>query len=126
VENTAQTVNTIAPVLELATDAVKNIVKNRSVGYNIAYNTTLLKSVNYLKPLGFGLSAISFGTDLNKSVNGKQSWTETGLNTTVSVVAIIVGGWEGFIIQTNYQASKLYMKTLMEHPEWAPYPIHGR
>ena len=85
----------------------------------------MLKGVNYLKPISYGLSGITVASDFYLSANGQQSWGETGLNTTVTGISIAVGGWPGLIIQANYQASKLYMKTLMEHPDWAPYPYRG-
>jgi RHS repeat-associated protein len=123
--NPVQTANTVATVGGLVTDATREVVQLPTVGYNIAYNSTLLKSVNYLKPISYGLSGITVASDFYLSVNGQQSWGETGLNTTVTGVALGVGGWPGLIIQANYQASKAYMKTIMKHPEWAPYPSNG-
>lgn len=123
--NTMQTINTVATTGGLITDATREVVQIPSVGYNIAYNSTLLKSVNYLKPISYGLSGITVASDFYLSANGQQSWGETGLNTTVTGISMAVGGWPGLIIQANYQASKLYMKTLKEHPDWAPYPSNG-
>lgn len=57
--NTAQTANTAATVGGIVVDASKQIVKLPNVGYTIAFNSTLLKVVNLLKPIGYGLSIIS-------------------------------------------------------------------
>ncbi len=124
--NAAQAANIFSTVAGLITNTTQEMAKIPTVGYKIAYNSTLLKGVSYLKPLGYGASIISVSTDFNMSYNGQQSWTETGANTIVTAVTIGVGGWPGLIIQANYQASKLYMGTIMKHPEWAPYPIYAR
>jgi len=124
--NTAQTINTVTTALSLITGATQEIAKIPNVGYNIANNTTLLKGMNFLKPISYGLSGITVASDFYLSANGQQSWGETGANTVVTGVSIVVGGWPGLIIQTNYQASKLYYKTIWKHPEWAPYPIYAR
>jgi hypothetical protein len=118
-------INDVNSLGGLVTGATQQIVKIPTVAYNIAYKNTLLKGVRYLKPISYGTSFVSFATDLYLSANGQQSWTETGLNTAVTGVAIGIGGWAGLVIQANYQASKVYMETLMEHPDWAPYPYRG-
>jgi hypothetical protein len=123
--NPWQTVSTITTWGGIVVDATQQIIKIPTVGYNIAYNSTLLKGVNYLKPLGYWATGASFVSDVYLSSIGQQSWGETGLNTTVTGIAIGVGGWTGLIIQANYHASKAYMEILKEHPEWAPYPIRG-
>ncbi len=123
--NTAQTVNTVATVGGLVTGATHQIAKIPSVGYNIAYNTTLLKGVDYLKPVGYWAIGASFVSDVYLSSTGQQSLVETVTNTAVSGVALGVGGWPGLIIQANYQARKAYTKALIDNPDWAPYPSIG-
>jgi hypothetical protein len=123
--STAQTVNTVATVGGLVTGATQQIVKIPTVAYNIAYNNTLLKGVRYLKPVSYWATGVSFFSDVYLTSTGQQSLGETIMNTAVTGVAIGIGGWTGFVIQANYQASKAYMETLMEHPDWAPYPYRG-
>jgi len=121
----AETANTAATGIGLVTDATREIVKNPTIGYNIAYNNALLKGVSYLKPLSYLASGMSFFSDVYLSSTGKQSWTETGMNTAVTGVSIAVGGWPGLVIQVNYLAGKSYIKTIIKHPEWTPYPVRG-
>jgi len=68
---------------------------------------------------------MSFFSDVYLSSTGKQSWTETGMNTAVTGVSIAVGGWPWLVIQVNYLAGKSYIKTIIKHPEWTPYPVRG-
>lgn len=124
--NTAQTVNTVANVVGLTAGATKEILQIPNVGYNIANNPTLLKGVNYLKPVGYWATGISVGSDVVLSVNGQQSWTETGVNTAVTGVAIGVGGWLGVLIQLDYMAAKAYIKTVTKHPEYFEGIPRGR
>jgi|GEM_PF-1991664 hypothetical protein len=98
----------------------------------MAYCTPLAKGANYITPISYGLTGLSFAADiyLSSSIDpstGKpyQSWGETGMNTTVTIGATVVGGWLGVAIQLDYQASKAYMNTIITHPEWSPYPYRG-
>jgi len=124
--STTQTANTVATMGGLVVDAGKQIAKIPIVGYNIAYNNTLLKSVNYLKPISYGLSGITVASDFYLSANNQQSWTETVINTAVTGVALVVGGWPGLVIQADYQAAKAYIKVINKHPDWVPFPIYAR
>ena len=128
----AQTISAPITYAGITVEAARAIAKMPNIGYNIAYNNTLLKSVNYLKPasnLTFGLGILTDAT-LSILINPEtgepiQSVGETTANTAISITATIIGGWAGVGIQLNYQASKSYMDMIIKHPEWSPYPIRG-
>ena len=124
--NTAKTINTVATAAGITTDVAKQIATIPSVGYNIAYNSALLKGVNYLKPVGYGLTGLGVMSDIILTLNKQQTLGETVMNSSVTGASLAAGGWPGIIIQANYQLSKAYMKTIIKHPDWAPYPIHGK
>jgi len=124
--NTVQIINTISNIAGTTAGIVKEVAQIPAVGYAIAFSPTLLKELNYLKPISNWTMVLSVGTDVLLSINHQQPWTETGLNTAVTAVAFGVGGWPGVGIQLDYQASKLYFKTAKEHPEWVlPASYHN-
>jgi len=112
----------VASAVSYATGVISNTFSSTRTGSNIAHSLsnskTFLTSVKYLKPIGYWASGFGIGTDVIMSFDGSQTWTETGINTAVTGIAIGVGGWPGLIIQGNYQASKAYMNTISKHPEW--------
>ena len=77
-----------------------------------------LTGSKYIKTVGYWALGFSTGTDVILSINGLQSWSETGINTSVTGIALSIGGLCGFAIQLHYNASKGYMRTLSRHPEW--------
>jgi RHS repeat-associated protein len=100
-------------------DATRQVVQIPKVGYNIAYNSFWVNSVNYSKPIGYGATIISGASAFYKSFNGKQSWTETIINTNITALALKAGGWYGIAIQLDYMEAKAYMKAITEHPEYS-------
>ena len=136
VDPSIQKGNKIIGLIGVAVDATKEFLTNTKAGsdlaYKMAYSTTLVKGANCLKPFGYGLTGLSFASDiyLSSSINPStseryQSWGETGMNTAVTIGSTIVGGWLGITIQLDYHFSKAYMNTIMAHPDWAPYPNRG-
>jgi hypothetical protein len=125
---TTSTINTIAGVTSLTAGAVSNTLTLTNVGSDIAYSLSnskiFLISAKYLKSVGYGATGVSVLTDVGLSINGQQSWTETGINTGVTVGAMIIGGWPGFIIQLDYIGAKAYMRTINGHPEWVLPPAY--
>ena len=93
--------------------------------YSYAFNNPL----KYTDPTGYTMeewaTGVSVLTDVGLSINGQQSWTETGINTGVTIGAMIIGGWPGFIIQLDYYGAKTYMRTINEHPEWVLPPMYN-
>lgn len=112
----------VASAVSYATGVISNTLSSTRIGSNIAHSLSnskaFLTSAKYLKPIGYWASGFGIGTDVIMSFDGSQTWTETGINTTVTGIAIGIGGWPGLIIQGNYQASKAYMNTISKHPEW--------
>jgi len=123
-------IGTSSNYIELTVGIASRTLTDSKIGSNLAYkfafNSKFLKGVSYLKPLGYWAMGFSFFSDIYLSVNDQQSWTETFVNTGVTGVSMAVSGWIGLVIQANYLASKTYLKAIIKHPEWAPYPIHGR
>jgi len=124
------TINMISNVSSLVVVAVSNTITSTRIGSNITYSLlnskVFLTSVKNLKPFGYGATGVSVLTDVGLSINGQQSWTETGINSGVTIGAMIVGGWYGVAVQLDYQAAKLYLRTTREHPEWVlPASYHN-
>ena len=120
--NTLQTINTTVNTVSNTTAAISTMLTSTKFGSDITYTLSsskiFLTSVKYLKPVGFVATWVGIFTDVGLSINGQQSWTETGINTGVTVGATIIGGWPGLIIQLDYIGAKTYMQTVNEHPEW--------
>lgn len=88
------------------------------LAYSNSNSKVFLNSVKYIKPMYYGATGISVLSDVFLTIDGQQSLTETGINTSVTMISMAVGGWPGFVIQVNYQASKVYMNNISKHPEW--------
>ena len=119
---TVSKINAVAGVTSLTMSVISNTLTSTRLGSDIAYSLSnskiFLTSVKYLKPVGYGASVVSVGTDVILSIDGSQSWTETVINSGVTIGTIFIGGWEGVVIQLDYQGAKFYIKTSREHPEW--------
>lgn len=76
------------------------------IAYSNSNSNVFLNSVKYLKPIGYGATGISVLSDVLLIIDGQQSLTETGINTSATMISMAVGRWPGFVIQENYQASK--------------------
>ena len=119
----------ISNVSSLVVGAVSNTITSTRIGSNITYSLlnskVFLTSVKNLKPFGYGATGVGVFSDFYLSKTGQQSWTETGINTGVTIGAMIIGGWPGFIIQLDYYGAKTYMRTINEHPEWVLPPMYN-
>jgi hypothetical protein len=114
--------NSVAGYVSYASGIISNTFTSTKVGSDIAYflsnSKAFINSVKYLKPITYGATGVGMFSDFYFSTTGQQSWTESGINTGVTIGATIVGGWLGIGLQVQYQASKGYMKTISKHPEW--------
>lgn len=127
--NVIENINTAASAIAVTADATNKVLTGTKTGSNIGYEIAsyplLVKTTELIKPLGYTAIGVGLVSDLVLSATGNQSWGETGANTAITTAALVIGGWPGILLQANYMASKAYLKTLNEHPEWAPYPYRG-
>ncbi len=115
--STAKAINRIAGGVSLGTASLSVGLSQTRVGNNLAYNISnsriLYQGSRLLKPLGYAGAGISIFTDFSLSYMGLQSWTTTGLNTTVSISAMLIGGWYGLGIVGLYSFGQYgYMMTM--------------
>jgi RHS repeat-associated protein len=114
--------------------AVKNQAGNEIIyvtlkGTNAVVNST--KILNVLKGLGRTTIVVGIVVDFARSFHGDQSWTKTGVNTYVAVVAGVIGGVPGVLIAGVYYVvdntigwDKIF--NAGANPEWESWrEIHG-
>ncbi|KAF0201891.1 MAG: RHS repeat-associated core domain-containing [Bacteroidetes bacterium] len=100
------------------------------VGHYISISKPLIKTANSVPIISFVALGVQTTTDATLSMTGEKTWLESGFNASVSFAAFKIaakyGGWYGIAFGMGIQSGVSYMKLLSEHPEYSPYPFHGR
>jgi hypothetical protein len=83
------------------------------IAYQLSYSKLFIQGSKFLKPLGYAGLILGTPLDLILAVNGRQSWTTFGLNSTVSISAALIGGWYGLGLAGMYTLGQVgYEKTM--------------
>jgi hypothetical protein len=121
-DKTMNRVNNISDVVSKITDATTLFLTStrsgRDLGYLISINPIALKTIKYIKPLGYGAAGISIISDYALYQAGQESGGMLISNSVVTGIALAVGGWEGIAIGLDYAGAKLYLRETKDHPDW--------
>jgi hypothetical protein len=58
------------------------------IAYSNSNSNVFLNSVKYLKPIGYGATGISVLSDVLLIIDGQQSLTETGINSSIMMISM--------------------------------------